>query len=253
MELLKIKDFSQLFRVDYPIIFLHAHPDDEAFLNAWIIAALVKAGRKCYVIFCAAWINSENKSSLVRQEEARNVAKCLNITAVAFLNIDDSWFYSSTSCSRADIQDIELEYDLCLHNLGIKQPYVLISYDHKWWYGHIDHITIHTIGKRIVKKSIDGNIVYFESTINRDLYTNWLNLNSSILESNQLPELKYWSAEFGTLESKISYEYELTDEEIKIKKQALSIYKSQINPSVFPLTLSSEDFKLLFWYEYLNT
>ncbi|MDD5376649.1 MAG: PIG-L family deacetylase [Candidatus Gracilibacteria bacterium] len=253
MELLKVKDFSHIFPIDYPIIFLHAHPDDEAFLNVGIMVSLIKSGRKCYNIFCAAGINLENECSLIRQKEARHAGRCLNMTSVAFLNINDSGFSSNMSCSRMNIQDIELEYNSCLRDLGIKQPYVLVSYDYKGGYGHVDHVKTHEIGKRIAKNAINSDILYFESTINRNLYANWFNVNSCILNSNQLPELRYWSAEFGTQESEISYKYELTDEELKIKKQILSIYKSQINPNLFPLTLSPEDFKLLFGYEYLNT
>lgn len=129
--------------------------------------------------------------------------------------------------------------------------YILVSYDQNGGYGNRDHLMVHKVGKFI--ESIDQKCKkLFESTINRDRYLSWFELNKKI-KPNLLPKLEYWTKDFGLPESNIDYFFELSDSQIILKKKAMGMHISQIYNDEFPLNLPLEDFDKLFGIEFLHS
>ena len=86
------KSFDSLFPIKKPVIFLHAHPDDESFLSAGLIQELVSKGRKVIIVYTAAGISIDKPITILRQKEARRVGNLLKVHKVLFLDFCDIKF-----------------------------------------------------------------------------------------------------------------------------------------------------------------
>lgn len=249
MENITNYNIDSLFPRDYEVLFFHAHPDDETFLNAGLLYHLLKLGRKCSLIYCAAWILLDDEDSFIRQNEIYDINdKILHCENIHFLEcLDSKYKHEKSLCNYQIWSVINMIQQLLLSNW----KYVFVSYDQRWWYGHIDHKKLNCIVTEL-NNVIPQRHLYYEITINQSLWGRWLWCYGKRLKRNQLPETKYWSKNFWTEESKISYAYNLTNEEITIKRSMFEMYESQVSKSEFPLSLSLKNFSLLFGREYLN-
>lgn len=240
-----------LFPRWYKIVFLHAHTDDESFLNGWIIDKLLKLWRDCILLYCAAWLIEGNRETIIRQNEIiEAVRKYLYWIQIVFLKYTDSWLWSSLSLSKNPLQKIIKDIHSNLYCVDQNIKYVFVWYDTRWGYGHKDHKIVHKIGKNLAKKNT--NSIYYEITINETKIIQRLSKNKKVLPINQLPKIQYWGNKFGTKESDINYVYILNKRQIDLKKKLLLSHKSQIEVTEFPISLDEIDFKLLFWSEYLR-
>ncbi len=249
MEKITSYNIDSLFPKDYEILFFHAHPDDETFLNAGILQHLLWLWRKCSIIYCAAWILSGDENSLIRHKEITNINdKFLNCEHIHFLDcLDSKYKWKRSFCNYSLWDVVKLVQQLLSHD----GKYVFVWYDKRWGYGHKDHIKLNRVISRL-NKVVSQDHLYYEITLNESFWKDWLEKYSEKLNKKQLPETKYWSKEFWTEESKISYFYELTKQELTIKRAMFESYKSQIYEGEFPLSLSSKYFSMLFGTEYLN-
>src|SRR3989338_635372 len=76
---------DSVFPGGYPVVFFHAHPDDEAFLSAGLINELIKSGRECLVLYGAAAIVDGVEKTALRQSEAKKSCELLSISSALFL------------------------------------------------------------------------------------------------------------------------------------------------------------------------
>ena len=246
MENITDNNIPSLFPKDYEVFFLHAHPDDETFLNLGLIDQLNKLWRKCWIIYCSAWLVEGSKETKIRQEETKNIIKkYLSGVNIIFLPYSDCSL--SNPLQKYSIKDIIRS--ILININGIKQR-IFVWYDYRWGYGHKDHKVVHAIWKYLAW--INDNSLYYESTINETIMNFWIKSNETKLSSNELPKTQYRSNRFWTQNSKISYVYTLTKKQLLKKRHAFYEYKSQINPDEFPLSLDMINFSFLFWQEYLN-
>ena len=246
MENITDYNILSLFPEWYEVFFLHAHPDDETFLNLGLIDQLNKLWRKCWIIYCSAWLVENNEETKIRQQEIKGVIKkYLSGVNIIFLPYSDCSLWNPLQ--NHSIQDV---VNSVLINISCIKQCIFVWYDYRWGYGHKDHKTVHTIWKYLAW--IKNNSPYYESTINEMIMNSWIKLNETKLSNNELPKTEYRSSRFWTPTSKIGYVYTLTDDQILKKRNAFCEYKSQINPNEFPLSLDTINFSFLFWQEYLN-
>ena len=236
-------DFELEFPSGVEICVLHAHPDDEAFLNAGIIQKFVKTGRKVRVLYTAAMPQIRFPRTLQRAWEAYRATRALGVAKMNFLPNVDLPYRKDNGFAL----EFLTEYFL-LKFWNPNRKLVLFSYDEQGGYGHPDHINVHQLAKAIQAHT---NCALWESTINRDLVSRWLEVESKQPEPS-LPNRRYWIRDFGLEESQISHFYPLTRQEIERKREALAMHKSQTDPKQFPLALTDTDFSHLFGIEYLR-
>ena len=249
MEKITNYNIDPLFPKDYEVLFFHAHPDDETFLNAGILYHLLWLWRKCSIIYCAAWILFRDEDRFIRQKEIIDINdKFLNCEHIHFLDFLDSKYKWKKSFSNYSLWDIVKSVQ---QYLSFDGKYVFVWYDKRWGYWHKDHIKLNRVISRL-NKVVPQDHLYYEITLNESFWKDRLKKYSQRLNKNQLPETRYWSKEFWTEESKISYFYELTNKELAIKRAMFESYKSQISESEFPLSLPFKYFSMLFGIEYLN-
>lgn len=246
-------NIDYLFPKGYPIVFLHAHPDDESFLGAGLIQELLQLERECILIYGAASLVQHQPKTIIRQEEARIAADILGNPSVIYLNYCEP-HYSGVNDLPLIYQDIgEMAQELrkILDVNGIIKPFILISYDKNGGYGNQDHRVIHAIGREFLGQNSSILPIMLEITINRDRVKEWFNNSKVKLNPKLLPDLSYWSDDFGLPSNKITYCYTLSDAQLLNKRKALAAHNSQMDQKEFPLCLGKDDFKDFFGKEWL--
>lgn len=243
-----------IFPIEYPIVFFHAHPDDESFLSAGLLNELVVRGRKCLVVFGAAAIVDGEERTLVRQKEAHKACKVLGVQSILYLDFCEPKFLDKSikplMVQNAD--DVSESLYRILRENNILNPFILISYDKNGGYGNSDHRVIHAAGRNFLARHKDLVAFLYEVTINSDNIIEWLDSAKTRLELKSMPKLSYWSHDFGSTTAEISYQYNLTQEQFRLKRKALTAHQSQMSKDEFPLSLSDEDFIEVFGSEFLN-
>lgn len=243
---------DKVFPKDKVVVFLHAHADDECFLSAGLIDILTKSGRKCVIVYASSAILESKEQTKIRQEEAAKSCKALGLETVLYMDYCDAK-YAENEKSAFILQTPEhagANLRILLGRNGITEPFILISYDKYGGYGNRDHIALYKVGRWLVDHT-EKIFDLFEVTINRDKMSAWILDAERRLQKDQIPQLSYWNKEYGLPEKEIGYEFELSEEQIKLKKQALVEHKSQIKSNEFPMTISIEDFSIVFGKEYL--
>lgn len=171
------------------IVFLHAHPDDEASQTAGAMARAAAEGHRVVVVFATNGEHGEVPEDLRagetladrRRAEAQCSAAALGVSDVRWLGYADSgmtgWAQNADPSSflaaptpeaarrLADILD-EVDAD------------VLVGYDWHGGYGHPDHVTVHQVVHAAAPMAARTPRLY-ESTMNRDLMRSMMELGRS--------------------------------------------------------------------------
>lgn len=155
------------------VVFVHAHPDDEAILTAGTMRALVEAGHTVVLVLAtdggAGLTSSEHQLSLGtrRLQEAENSAKSLGLARRIWLGYADSGLegtvigVNETLCAA----DIEVAARKLADVLEAENATVVVGYDAQGGYGHPDHIRLHSVVHRAAQLAGTENV--FEATLNR--------------------------------------------------------------------------------------
>ena len=233
------------------VVFMHAHPDDEAFLTGGTISLLGTYGVSCHVIYLAAGLVPKTKLTNVRRAEAEAANSLLRTKSTAYLDYTEPRYVSDSSVSLigANADDIFHDISKLLLLASEGRPYILVGYDKNGGYGNTDHKIVHRVGSRICETGPEKMLHYYEATINRDKYNELLNEKSGS-EDAHLPDLRYWANEYGTMQAGITHKVDLSKEALIAKRGALECHASQMNDQTFPLSLGQQDFKRFFGEEF---
>lgn len=251
MNKLKIS-INKIFPKSRPVVFFHAHCDDESFLSAGLMNKLALESRKCIVIYGAAGIVVGQDKTLIRQKQTIESCFVLGVSSVLFMKFCESKYLKlgGSPLINQTVEDVSNNLlDLLLKN-KIKLPISLVSYDKNGGYGNNDHKFINLVGRYISKK-YSGSILLSEITINRDSISIWIKNATKRLDAKSLPQLSYWSTNFGLQNKDIQFTYKLTNKQLDLKYKALSFHKFYNTPDTFPLVLKRIDFKKVFGNEYI--
>lgn len=160
------------------ILFVHAHPDDEASLTAGSMARAADEGHRVVVVFATNGDHGEAPSDLAegetvvdrRREEARTSAAALGVAAVHWLGYADSgmtgWDQNSAPDALVGADPDEAAQRL-VAVLGAEKPDVVVGYDWHGNYGHPDHVAVHRLVHAALERS-DQSPRVLEATMNRD-------------------------------------------------------------------------------------
>lgn len=249
--MIKIKNIlTETCFENMPIVFLHAHPDDESFLTAGSISAFTEKNKNVYIVYAAAALVENKPETITRQQEALTACQILGTNNVIFLDNADELY-------KQDIQPVQNYLPNLLECFIQKLPknilqnkFILISYDENGGYGHPDHVMVHKLGRFITKHI--PNVMLYEVTLNRTHMDSWIKDAKPRLPHQLLPDLSFWSKIYGLAESEITHVLKLSNKAQTIKKIALGFHKSQIIPGTFPIALNNSDFESVFGCEYYH-
>jgi len=153
------------------IVFVHAHPDDEAIFTAGTMSLLCAAGHRVILVVATSGelgTPQPGDSSLDSRRQQETIACCqeLGPVEVRFLGFEDSGLHGENPngfahVPRATACDVLVD---ALRDAGPIQA--IVSYDDHGIYGHPDHVHVHDVVASCADR-LDILTVY-ESTVDRE-------------------------------------------------------------------------------------
>lgn len=154
------------------ILFLHAHPDDEAIFTGGTIALLAAGGHRVAVVFATSGeLGTGAGDGLrdVRRAEARAACDLLGVASVHFLDHHDSGGSGDPDGRHDDaFADARVE-DVAAQVAAIaeaEQADALVTYDAEGVYGHPDHVQAHRVGR--LAALLADLPAWYEVTVDRE-------------------------------------------------------------------------------------
>jgi LmbE family N-acetylglucosaminyl deacetylase len=245
------------------IVYLHAHPDDEASQTSGTMARASAEGRRVVVVFATHGEHGEVAADAAegesvadyRRREAEASAAAIGLHRIAWLGYSDSgmagWDQNDVEGSfhRADLDEAAQRLADVLDEEGAD---FLVGYDWHGGYGHPDHVKVHHVAHRAAALARRTPRL-LESTFNRTALTRqWAEARAAGLD------LLDWSPDdpmddgnpLGSTEDEITWQVD-TSAYLDQKRAALEAHRSQATDIEGFLALPQEAFATLFAYEYL--
>ena len=174
------------------LVFVHAHPDDEALLTAGTMARAAAEGQRVVLVVAtdgAAGLASsdyaagEGGLAARRAAELEESARVLGVHRLVSLGYADSGLHGDAE--QVDAGPVPLcsapleESAAALAAILVEEdPDVLVTYDPNGGYGHPDHVRVHELSIRAA--TIAGTPRVFEATVPRDLLLRGIQLAAKV-------------------------------------------------------------------------
>lgn len=242
------------------IVFLHAHPDDEAILTGGTIARLVAEGHRAVVVVATRGELGEEPPGLLapgqtlahrRTAETRWACDILGVQRVEFLDHRDSGMAGTPTNRHPDAfcnTDPARVAERVARIVEEEAAEALVVYDDHGGYGHPDHVQVHRVGLAVQQRLPD--VAVYEATMNRD----HLNRGIAMLralggDEAGVPDVPELAADFGTADADITHAVDVAPFAVT-KRRAMAAHKSQIGDTSFFLQLPDAAFALGFGQEW---
>ena len=205
------------------VVFLHAHPDDEASQTAGTQRLLADAGHRVVVVYATNGDHGVAPEDLApgetvvdrRRAEAEASAEVTGTQAVHWLGYADSgmtgWEQNAheTSFHSADPSAAAVRLASIL---DAERADVLVTYDWHGGYGHPDHVKAHRVA-HLGAAAAERRPRLLESTMNRDRLRAMAQLAAAAgLEAMDPDAPADDGNPFGTPEAEIHWEVDVTDQ-----------------------------------------
>jgi LmbE family N-acetylglucosaminyl deacetylase len=245
------------------IVYLHAHPDDEASQTSGSMARAADEGHRVVVAFATNGEHGEVAADAVdgetvadhRRREAAASAAVLGLARVAWLGYADSgmsgWEQNDHEGSfhRADLDEAAGRLAAILNQ---ERAEVLVGYDWHGGYGHPDHVKVHHVVHRAAELAAHRPRL-LESTMNRTEMKRLLDLGRQAgidLEDFDPEQPMDDGNPFGTTEDEITWRIDVTAY-LGRKRAAMEAHRSQATDIESFLSMPPEVFDAFFGHEYL--
>jgi LmbE family N-acetylglucosaminyl deacetylase len=232
------------------VVFLHAHPDDESVFSAITMRRLADRGHRVVLVTATSGEAGEPRFPLPsgqtlgerRRDELEQACALLGVERLVLLGHRDSGMQGSPAnlhrsafCNVAIAQSARALADL----LDEEGADTLVHYDSDGGYGHPDHVMVHRVGAAAA--ALTG-IPAYESTVDRE----HLHFVETHLISDGAPPRT--RSGLGRMTVEITLALHGTPTEIAVKRRALEVHASQIEPT--DLALADDAFQESYGYEW---
>lgn len=233
------------------VVFLHAHPDDEAIFTGGTIVQLVAAGHRVVVVYLTNGDpDPQGDMAIARTAEARAACDLLGVSRAEFLGLGDSgldpWSAGPMSSWHAD-------HDVLVERLAVllrdEDASALVVYDVGGIYGHPDHLVVHRAGTAAAVQA--GTPCVYEATVDREyLHFVETHLVGHAVQSLLGMEIAATNAApLGVPTVEVSVTVDVR-EQAAPKRAAMAAHASQIGPDSEPLTMAADTFDGVYGYEW---
>lgn len=246
------------------IVFLHAHPDDEASATSGTMRLATDAGHRVVCVYATNGdhgtlpedLAEEETLVLRRRAEAQASAEVLGTARVAWLDYADSgmtgWDQNSNEESF-HLADTDEAAGRLVAILDEEDADVVVGYDWHGNYGHPDHVKVHHVVRRAVELAA-RRPRYLETTLNRDhLRRLYLAAKEAGVadEENWDPDLAADDGNpIGTPEDELHWHVDVRAV-IEAKRGALAAHASQADVG-WMLGMPQEQFAMVFGDEWFS-
>jgi len=241
------------------VVFVHAHPDDEAIATAGTMAGLAEAGHRVVLLTATGGELGEVPDGLLaegetlaerRAVELAEAARMLGVARVESLGYLDSGMEGEPTnrapgCfAMADVEEAAAKLAAILVEESAE---AVVAYDEHGGYGHPDHVQVHRVGVRAGQ--LAGTPRVFMATQDRDYFRSLLDdgSDSAWAPSEEMAEGMETMGEPGT---RISTEVDVTAW-LGAKRAAMRAHASQIADDSFFLAMPDDVFERVWskeWY-----
>ncbi|HYO86928.1 MAG TPA: PIG-L family deacetylase [Dermatophilaceae bacterium] len=242
------------------IVFLHAHPDDEASQTSGAMARAADEGHRVITVFATGGEHGQAPHDLGgqsvvewRRAEAQAAADVLSVSRVVWLGYADSgmsgWPQNSDPNAFAGA-DLDEAAGRVAAVLDQEQAEVVVGYDWHGGYGHPDHVAVHRVAHRAAELA-GRRPRLLEVTMNRDrLRAIRAAASAAVVEMDFDPDAPMDDGNsLGTPEADIHWEVDVT-EYLPRRRAALECHASQVTDVGFFLSMPEEAFAQAFGREY---
>ncbi len=240
------------------VVFVHAHPDDEAIATGGTMAALAGAGHRVVLVTATRGELGEVPDGLLapgetladrRKAELEEACGILGVTRQCYLDYRDSGMEGEPSnhepgtFATADLGEAAGRLATVLTE---ESADVLVIYDEHGGYGHPDHVQVHRVG--MAAADLAGTPVLYLCTMDRDF------MRELISQSKDAdwapPEATEEDFSMGEPASRITTEVDVKPW-LEAKRQAMRAHASQIGETSFFLSMPDDVFATVWgqeWY-----
>ncbi|MEO7269518.1 MAG: PIG-L family deacetylase [Knoellia sp.] len=243
------------------IVFLHAHPDDEASGTSGTMTRLSREGHRVVVAYGTGGEHGSAPEDLPegmsladhRRGEAEASARVTGAERIVWLGYLDSgmhgWDQNSHELSFHSA-DLDEAAGRLVEVLDEEDADVLVTYDWHGGYGHPDHIKVHQVAYRAADLATQRPRL-LETTMNRDaMRAGWEAARAAGQEGGFDPDEPMEDGEpLGTPEAGIHWRVDVSGD-IESKRAALASHASQVSDVGMMLQLPPEIFLAWFGTEY---
>ena len=220
------------------VVFVHAHPDDEASQTSGSMARAVSEGHRVVLVVATNGDHGDAPSDLAegetvvhrRRSEAEASNAVIGTHRVVFLGYADSgmtgWAQNDHEASfmRVDTDEAARRVAEVLRE---EQADVVVGYDWHGGYGHPDHVTRHAVTRRAAE--LAGTPRYLESSMNRSAM-----IRSHAEATAAGHDVGEWDPSapmddgnpLGSLEEELHWACDVSDF-LEVKRSALKAHASQ--------------------------
>lgn len=244
------------------IVFVHAHPDDEASQTSGSMVRASTEGHRVVVVFATGGEHGEAPGDLAegesvvdrRRREAEASATVLGLARVVWLGYADSgmsgWEQNSHDGAFA-AADVDEAASRLAGILDDEQADVLVGYDWHGGYGHPDHVQVHRLVHRAAALASKRPRL-LESTMNRDAVRLMFQAaqTAGAAETDWDPDGPMDDGNpLGTPEADIHWQVDVTDF-LPQRRAALEAHRSQATDIEGFLSMPTEVFTAFFGAEH---
>ena len=247
------------------MVFLHAHPDDEALATGGTMARMADEGHRVVLVVATSGEEGEPVPGVLatgeslgdrRVAELAEAAEILGVERLVNLGYRDSGMVGEDANGRPDCfwqADVDEAAAYLASALADEAPDVLVVYDPDGGYGHPDHIQVHRVGNRWAEMADIDRVRWV--TMNRDAIRT--SIEAALADEDSwsddgMLELRRDRAEsesFGMPDAEITHAIDVSTV-IGRKRAAIAAHASQIAPESFFLAMPDEQFASAFGTEW---
>ena len=247
------------------MVFLHAHPDDEALATGGTMARMADEGHRVVLVVATSGEEGEPVPGVLatgeslgdrRVAELAEAAEILGVERLVNLGYRDSGMVGEDANGHPDCfwqADVDEAAAYLASALADESPDVLVVYDPDGGYGHPDHIQGHRVGHRWAEMADIDRVRWV--TMNRDAIRT--SIEAALADEDSwsddgMLELRRDRAEsesFGMPDAEITHAIDVSTV-IGRKRAAIAAHASQIAPESFFLAMPDEQFASAFGTEW---
>jgi LmbE family N-acetylglucosaminyl deacetylase len=234
------------------VVFLHAHPDDEAIFTGGTIALLAAAGCSVTLVVATSGQLGRRPQSgggdigALREAETRQACALLGVARVEFLRYRDSGMPGDPANDHSDAF-AHAEPDQAAHRVAAiaaeEAAGAIVTYDAGGIYGHPDHIQVHHVGVRAAE--LAGIPTVYESTVNRD-YLRLAQVAHLVIDARRTlaPGVR-----LGVASAMVSTQIAV-GAHLAAKRAAIAAHQSQVLTTSAVMTMSADNFGQTYGFEW---
>ncbi|MEJ7764791.1 MAG: PIG-L family deacetylase [Acidimicrobiales bacterium] len=244
------------------VVFLHAHPDDEAIFTGGTMALLAAVGWRTVLVLAtegelgepSPLVGPKVPLSVRRVAETALAAERLGASRVEFLGYHDSGMagdVANLALGAFAAASVDEAAERLARILIEEDAAALVTYDEGGGYGHPDHLQVHRVGSRAAE--LAGTTTVYEATVDRE-YLHFVESHLVVEASRsrtqpERGELGLAATALGMSTVEITCTIDVRPV-LATKRQAMADHASQIPESCTAMRLPESDFAAVYGFEW---